>query len=196
MEKENKNIDAARQEIRAVYTDKTIRVYQAYKKEIAEEAIHLGTFGLHFKMERMSWIKPSFLWMMYRCGWATKVGQERVLAIDIKRSAFDYIVNNAVVSSFQKSQCKNYEEWHDQIKQSDIRCQWDPERDIWGNPLSYRSIQLGLRGKALYQYINDWIISIEDITEYVKKLDEKKRNGKDILGELPKEKIYHIGNVE
>lgn len=196
MVKEKKNIDAARQEIRAVYTDETIRVYQAYKKEIAEEAIHLGTFGPHFKMERMSWIKPSFLWMMYRCGWASKEEQERVLAIDIKRSAFDYIVKNAVVSIFQKSKCKDYEEWHTQIKQSDIRCQWDPERDIWGNPLDYRSIQLGLRGKALYQYVNDWIVAIEDITEYVKKLDEKKRNGKDILNELPKEKIYSVGNVK
>lgn len=196
MEKENKNIDAARQEVRAVYTDKTIRVYQAYKKEIAEEAIHLGTFGSHFKMERMSWIKPSFLWMMYRCGWATKEGQERVLAIDIKRSAFDYLVNNAVVSTFQKSKCKNYEEWHAQIKQSDIRCQWDPERDIWGNPLDYRSIQLGLRGNALYQYVNDWIVAIEDITEYVRMLDEKKANGENILEELPKEKIYLIAKTE
>lgn len=192
MDKENEDKNAARQEIRAVYTDETIRVYQAYKKEIAEEAVQLGTFGSRFKMERMSWIKPSFLWMMYRCGWATKVGQERVLAIDIKRSAFDYIVNNAVVSSFHQSKGISYEEWQKQIKQSDIRCQWDPERDIWGNPLNYRSIQLGLRGKALYQYVNDWIVAIEEITEYVRELDEKKRNGKDILAELPKEKIYYM----
>lgn len=196
MVKENKNTDAARQEIRAVYTDDTIRVYQAYKKEIAEEAIRLGTFGSHFKMERMSWIKPSFLWMMYRCGWATKEGQERVLAIDIKRSAFDYIVNNAVVSTFQKSKCKDYEDWHTQIKQSDIRCQWDPERDIWGNPLDYRSIQLGLRGNALHRYVNDWIVEMKDITEYVWKLDAKKRSGENIADELPKEKIYPVGNIE
>lgn len=56
-------------EIRAVYDDNTIRVYQAYCREIAEEAVMLGTFGKRFKMERMTWIKPSFLWMMYRCGW-------------------------------------------------------------------------------------------------------------------------------
>ena len=196
MEKENKNTDSARQEIRAVFTDETIRVYQAFKKEIAEEAVHLGTFGSHFKMERMSWIKPSFLWMMYRCGWAAKAGQERVLAIDIKRSAFDYIVNNAVVSSFNQSKDISYEEWREKIKQSDIRCQWDPERDIWGNPLSYRSIQLGLRGNALYQYVNDWIVTIEDITESVRELDENKRNGMDILAKLPQEKIYHIAKAE
>ena len=77
--------------IYAKYDDKTIRVYQAYNNVIADEAIKLGTFGEHFSLTRMTWIKPSFLWMMYRCGWAEKENQERVLAIDIKREAFDEI---------------------------------------------------------------------------------------------------------
>lgn len=55
-------------EIRALYTNNTIRVYQAYNAMIAKEAIKKGTFGNNFKMDRMTWIKPSFLWMMYRCG--------------------------------------------------------------------------------------------------------------------------------
>ena len=77
--------------IYAKYNDKTIRVYQAYNDKIADEAIKIGTFGEHFSLTRMTWIKPSFLWMMYRCGWAEKENQERVLAIDIKREAFDEI---------------------------------------------------------------------------------------------------------
>lgn len=89
-------------EIRASYTDETIRVYQAYNRIIANEAVERGTFGSSFKMDRMTWIKPSFLWMMYRCGWATKENQECVLAIDIKREAFDYLVNNAVMSTYQE----------------------------------------------------------------------------------------------
>ena len=84
--------------IYAKYDDKTIRVYQAYNDKIADEAIKLGTFGEHFSLTRMTWIKPSFLWMMYRCGWAEKENQERVLAIDIKREAFDEIVKNAAMS--------------------------------------------------------------------------------------------------
>lgn len=59
------------------YGDEVIRVYQAYNNQIVDEAIRLGTFGSCFKMERMTWIKPSFLWMMYRSGWATKKDQER-----------------------------------------------------------------------------------------------------------------------
>ena len=47
-------------EIRAVYNDKTIRVYQAFNAQVADEAVAKGTFGSHFSMNRMSWIKPSF----------------------------------------------------------------------------------------------------------------------------------------
>ena len=74
-------------EIRAVYTENTIRVYQAYSPLIAKEAVERGRFGPHFSLNRMTWIKPSFLWMMYRCGWALKPGQEHVLAIDLRRDA-------------------------------------------------------------------------------------------------------------
>ena len=86
--------------IRAVYTNDTIRVYQAYNKVIAEEAVKKGTFGPHFSMTRMTWIKPSFLWMMYRCGWAEKEDQEHVLAIDITREGFDKAVRDAVISTY------------------------------------------------------------------------------------------------
>ena len=177
-------------EVRAVYSQETIRVYQAYPHGIADEAVRLGTFGQRFKMERMTWIKPSFLWMMYRCGWAEKENQERVLAIDIKRSAFDYIVQNAVISTFREDMGISYSEWQERIQTSDIRCQWDPERDIFGNPLEYRSIQLGLRGKAVHSYVNDWIVRLEDITEYVKELKDKRDKGVDISPLLPQEKIY------
>ena len=46
----------------------------------------------------MSWIKPNFLWMMYRSGWGQKEGQEVVLAVKIKRAAFDTILAHAVRS--------------------------------------------------------------------------------------------------
>lgn len=139
-------------EIRALYSKDTIRVYQAYNKIIASEAVMKGTFGNNFKMDRMTWIKPSFLWMMYRCGWATKENQECVLAIDIQRNAFDYLVANAVISTYQEEMYRSREEWKRLIHSSDIRLQWDPERDIHGNPLNYRSLQLGLRGEAVRKY--------------------------------------------
>ena len=179
-------------EIRAVYSRETVRVYQAHSQEIAEEAVRLGTFGSSFKMDRMTWIKPSFLWMMYRCGWGTKENQERVLAIDIKKDAFDYIVQNAVISAYREDMGITHSQWKEQIQKSDIRCQWDPERDVYGNPLKYRSIQLGLRGQAVYSYVQDWIVRLEDITDYVKELREKKDLGEDIVPLLPEERVYGI----
>lgn len=179
-------------EIRAVYNKDIIRVYQAYSSAIAEEAVELGTFGSRFNLNRMTWIKPSFLWMMYRCGWAEKENQERVLAIDIKRGAFDYLVSNAVMSTYQKNIYGSYEEWKNLIHNSDIRVQWDPERDIYGNPLTYRSLQLGLRGEAVRKYVNEWIVNITDITEFVVELKEMISMKKDISSLLPKEKVYKV----
>lgn len=178
--------------IRALYKEDTIRVYQAYNENIAKEALRKGTFGNSFKHDRMTWIKPSFLWMMYRCGWGTKANQEYILAIDIKREAFNYIVKNAVNSKYNSNMGISQSEWKEQIKNSDIRCQWDPERDIYGNPLQCRSIQLGLRGNALQKYINEWIVNILDITDYVKDLKEKMNKGIDISSLLPNETIYTI----
>lgn len=182
-------------EIRAFYTEDTVRVYQVYNKIIADEAVKNGTFGSSFKLDRMTWIKPSFLWMMYRCGWGTKENQEHILAIDLKREAFDYIVQNAVISTYDDNMGISHEEWKEQIKTSEIRCQWDPERDLFGNPLEYRSIQLGLKGTAVQKYVNDWIVSIEDITEYVMKLREQKSRGMDINSLLPTERIYSVNHL-
>ena len=51
-----------------------------------------GAFGGDFSYARMSWIKTNFLWMMYRCGWATKEGQEVVLALWLRRDGFDELL--------------------------------------------------------------------------------------------------------
>ena len=182
-------------EIRAVYTDETIRVYQAYNKTIAEEAVKNGTFGTHFSMSRMTWIKPSFLWMMYRCGWAEKENQEHVLAIDIKRSGFDRAVNSAIISTFSEELGISKEEWQRQVKESDIRVQWDPEKDIYGNNLPYRSLQLGLRGNVVKEYVNDWIVNVTDITDYVHELNTLRNNHENIIERLPKEEVYKISSL-
>jgi len=153
----------------AKYDDKTIRVYQAYNDKIADEAIKLGTFGEHFSLTRMTWIKPSFLWMMYRCGWAEKENQERVLAIDITE-----------------------DEWKEKVKNSLVRCQWDPERDIYGKPIGRRSIQLGIRGEAVVKYVNEWIVKITDITDEVKRIKQSIDNGTFKESFLPEEKEYIV----
>ena len=176
--------------IYAVFDDKTIRVYQAYNNEIADEALKLGKFGSKFSFTRMTWIKPSFLWMMYRSGWATKQGQERILAIDLKREGFDEIVKNAVFSSFREVSDLSKEEWKEKLENSEVRCQWDPDRDIYGNPIGRRAIQLGIKGETVKKYVNEWIANITDITEEVIEMREKIENGNFLDNLLPNEKKY------
>jgi hypothetical protein len=151
--------------VMANYNDKTVRVYQAYNHTIAEQALKLGTFGSSFKMERMTWIKPSFLWMMYRASWGTKPGQERILAIDIDRAGFDEILTNVVLSSFDNDIYGTYEWWQEKLQTSAVRCQWDPDRDIHGNPIGRRAIQLGLSGNMVDKYVHSWVREITDLSE-------------------------------
>ena len=183
-------LDKPLHEIRAYYDDEKIRVYQAYRPDIAKQAVKLGRFGSNFKMSRMTWIKPSFLWMMYRCGWGQKEGQEHILAIDVKRNFFDSVVKQAVISSYKDDLMISRQQWQETLRTSDVVCQWDPERDIYANPLIPRSLQLGIRNEMLRQYVYEATVQIEDITEYVKMLKEKIDNGVDVTEELPKEKLY------
>jgi hypothetical protein len=87
--------------VRALYDESSITVYQAYPKEIAQRAVKAGTFVAPFKSDRMTWIKPSFLWMMYRSGWATKPNQEHVLSIEIARAGFEWAFVSFLVESLR-----------------------------------------------------------------------------------------------
>ena len=178
--------------IYAVFDDKTMRVYQAYNNEIADEAMKLGKFGSKFSLTRMTWIKPSFLWMMYRSGWATKEGQERILAIDLKREGFDEIVKKSVISAFRESGETSIDDWREKLQNSEVRCQWDPDRDIYGNPIGRRAIQLGIKGEMVKKYVNDWIVNITDITEEVIKIRTSIEEQEYSESVLPLEKIYKV----
>jgi uncharacterized protein DUF4291 len=151
-------------QIRAVHTETTIRVYQAYPSEIGDAALHAGRFVAPFKRERMTWIKPSFLWMAYRCGWGAKPGQERVLAIDITRDGFEWALGNSALSHFDADVHADETAWKTHLRSSPVRIQWDPERDLHLRPLGHRSIQIGLSGDAVGKYVDDWTVRITDVT--------------------------------
>jgi len=152
-------------EVRATFTDTTIRVYQAYSPEIATSAVRAQTFVPPFSRGRMTWIKPSFTWMMYRSGWAEKAGQERILAVDILRSGFESALARASLSHFDRTLHATPDEWGAELKRSPVRIQWDPERTLALQPLHWRAIQIGLEGEAVNAYVDEWIQNIADITD-------------------------------
>ncbi len=169
-------------------------VYQAYSRAIAEPALAAGTFVAPFKRERMTWIKPSFLWMMYRSGWATKPGQERVLAISISRSGFEWALAHASLSHHDPAVYASPEEWLERKNSTPVRVQWDPERSLLLEPLQHRSIQIGLTGEAVRRYVDDWIVGIEDVTPLVRRIHNllKTEDRQSAAQELPDERPYPL----
>lgn len=182
--------------ILAQYDSESVVVYQAYRPEIGDFAIKHGYFGGEFSFNRMSWIKPNFLWMMYRSGWASKSGQEVILAVRLKRYAFDEILAAAVHSKFVPDLYSNEKEWKKIAKSSSVRLQWDPDHHPNGNKLERRAIQLGLRGEFLDRYARDWLVEIEDISTFVQQQYEnvKAKDWQNLL--VPLESIYSVKNSE
>lgn len=153
--------------ILAQHDDDSIIVYQAYRAEIGLFAATHGWFGGAFSLNRMSWIKTSFMWMMYRSDWGRREGQEITLAIRLQRDAFNRILSSAVHSSFDPMRYPSLEEWKRRGRETDVRLQWDPDHGPDGAPMPRKAIQLGLRGETLRRYSKDWILDVYDISEFV-----------------------------
>jgi hypothetical protein len=181
---------AAGRHVLAQYDDASVVVYQAYRPSIGSFAAAHGYFGGGFSLGRMSWIKPNFLWMMYRCGWATKAGQEVVLAVWLAREAFDHILSLAVPSTYWDHRYADRAAWQADVRRSDVRLQWDPDHDPHGKPVVRRAVQLGLRGAILARYAKAWIQRIEDVTPFVREQHARlQRDGIASL-ETPSERVY------
>ncbi|MET8824643.1 DUF4291 domain-containing protein [Streptomyces sp. NPDC004610] len=182
-------------QIRARHTDSTVTVYQAYAPEIGLPAARDGRFPAAWKRDRMTWIKPSFLWMMYRCGWATKEGQETVLAVEITRAGFEWALTHACLSHYAPGLHTDHGSWRRRLKRSPTRVQWDPERDLHLQPLPHRSLQLGLSGAAAGLYADEWIVSLTDVTPLAHTVHAHIRTGDLATARelLPQERPYPAG---
>ena len=168
---------APARQIRARFTADTITVYQAYPPAIAEPALAAGRLVPPFQRDRMTWIKPSFLWMMYRSGWAARPGQERVLAIDLRRDGFAWALEHACLSRYDPDRHRDRRTWSRLLKTSPVRIQWDPERSPRLAPLPYRSIQVGLSGPAVDRYVGAWTVAITDVTDIAHRIHRLLRAG-------------------
>lgn len=187
--------DEAERTVRASFTERTISVYQAYAPHIADAALRAGTFVPPFKRERMTWIKPSFLWMMYRSGWGRKPDQERVLSVELTREGFEWALRNSSLSHYDPVVHAGVEEWQKQKEASPVRVQWDPERSVeLEREEDRRAIQIGLSGKAVDHYCDDWIVKISDVSELARSIEADVREGRfeQARAKLPHESPYPL----
>ncbi|HEY7348254.1 MAG TPA: DUF4291 domain-containing protein [Ktedonobacterales bacterium] len=184
----------AEREIRADYDERSIIVYQAYRKEIALPAIAQNHFVPPFSLNRMTWIKPSFLWMMERSNWGRKPGQEYILAIRITRQGWEEALSQAVLTTPDSGIYRDADEWRSQQKQALVNIQWDPERTIHGASLPYRSIQVGLSRHIIEKYVSEWTLEIRNATPLVRKISALLKAGETSKAQdlLPKERVYPV----
>lgn len=182
-------------EIRAIHDSDTVRVYQAYNADIADAAVSANSFRAPMEAgtwspTRISWIKPSAVWMAYRCGWTIMkdANQARVLALDVSRDRFQSLLMQAkVTDDSAPGECVHYP----------VVVQWDPERFMCRgknrardddasatdkptrdkNAMTtdvrwMRSIQIGIRGRALGEQTfldPGFVLKITDVTESFKR---------------------------
>jgi len=190
-EQHEHHLPASGKFIIAQFSKDWIIVYQAFKDSIAEYAVANQKFGgPDYDFNRMTWLKPSFLWMMYYSGWAQHQNQENVLAIKMKRSGFDEILEYAVMSTFYKEIYGTSKVWKDKLADSDIHVQWEAYHDLYGNKTDRRAAKIGIKGEVQRRFNEEWILEIENITPYVvKQQNLLSANMVDHI-ELPQERAY------
>lgn len=172
-------------------------VYQAFNPNIAAYAVQHQAFGgKHYSFSRMSWIKPGFLWMMYRAGWAFKEHQQRILAISLPMIHFETILKAATISSYDAAIFPTPEDWKCELEQTEVRLQWDPDHDPYGEKQSRKAIQLGLKGDILRKFCTEWVTGIEDITPFVHEQFHYVQKRQLEKVKVPYEDVISIDNTE
>lgn len=179
-------------EIRADYDSDSIVVYQAYNDAIADAALRHQRFAPPFSLRRMTWIKPSFPWLMHRSNWGQKSGQTRTLAVRISRAGWERALSLGVLTSPVPRVHGSATEWARQLKDAHVHVQWDTERSLRGAPLQRYSIQVGLSRDVIREFVEEWTLSIRDLSAEVAKMRNHLQRGEAARASrrLPPSKLY------
>lgn len=130
---------------------------------------------------------------MHRSNWAQKSNQSRILAVHIKRSAWEKALSLGVLTSPEKSIHGSGKQWDSQFNNAKVHVQWDTERNQKGAALNHFSIQVGLSRHIIQEFVEDWVVEIEDFTPLVQKLNKLRRTGdRNFVKHLPQEKVYPV----
>lgn len=180
--------------ILAQFDDEHIVLYQDVPNSIGDHAVKFQKFGGDFDFKRINWVKTSFLWSMHGSNWGRKTGQETTLAMWIPLPNFRQLLDKAVHSFYQPGLYNDRNEWSEAIGSSEVRLQWDPDRDPIGTQLRRQTIQLGLRGRTLNSFATEWVIRIENVSDLV----IQQRNNLTEFSQLsiPRERVMSIDNTD
>jgi hypothetical protein len=179
-------------QILAASDEEGVFVYQAFKPSTVEAALRRGTFAEGFSFDRLTWIKPSFGWMLHRSEYATAVRQERILKIKLRHDGFLTILRRGVPTAYDRSWFASEHEWRRALDETDVRIQWDPDRSLRRVKLERRAIQIGMGGETVRQYVQEWIIGLEDVTPLAHAIKRAIDAGQHQLPAVPEERVYEV----
>ena len=96
----------------------------------------------------------------YRSNYSRKdPNQAHILALKISHTNFKRLLALASLSHHHGAPLTEAQ------KAKPVHVQWDPERSPTMEILPYRSIQIGISGAISARWANEWVESIEDVTE-------------------------------
>ena len=182
-------------QVYAAYDDEGLFVYQAFKPKIVTTAAAKGTFGTGFNTNRLTWIKPSFAWVLQRTKYATKHRMNAIARIKLAHEGWLEILKHAVPTQYDAQRYVNEEAWQGELDKAIVIHQWDPERDLLGKKLDRAAIQVGVRSEELsLSYVNEWILGIEDVTELAHEIGNLQKQHNPQLPDVPEERLYPVSD--
>ena len=166
-------------QVLATYDDDSVVVWQAHCPEVARPALdsgHLG--GPAWSTDRLSRLRLSLPSLLDRCDWGRRVGRERILAISLKRTGFEAMLRQAAHAAFEPAIYASTASWRLATRYTNVVIDWFPDRDTTGAELARETPRLGLRHDALGRFASEWVLAIEDWTEWV--VEHRQSRGSDL----------------
>lgn len=178
----------------ANFDDEGVYLYQAFKPETVSVAVEKGTFGKGFGLDRITWIKPSFAWLLRRSKYASKNRMQAIAKIKVSHQSWLEILEQSIETHFNPNIFENEDIWQSSLNKSDVIHQWDPERDLDGRPLDRQAIQVGIRGEVIKKYVESYILKVEDVTDLAKEIGLVVKAKTNNFPEVPEEKYYPLND--
>ncbi|HEY9709838.1 MAG TPA: DUF4291 family protein [Oculatellaceae cyanobacterium] len=123
--------------------------------------------------------------------------QRQILAnfdneIKLSHDGFQTILSQGIPTVFEPGLFETELDWQLALRRGEVRYQWDPDRDLRLRRLERRALQVGISGSVVRDYVNRWILGIEDVTELAHGIKEAIASKQEQLPLVPEERVYEV----
>lgn len=155
--------------ILATYTDASVVVWQAHGDAVADHALATGRFGgPAWRDDRVTRFRLSLPSLLCRCEWASRPGRERILAVHLRRSSFDELLRRAIPAEFDPAAYASTASWRLATRFATATVSWHPDCSLQGEHVPWQTPRFGVRDQALQAFATEWVVGIEDATDWVR----------------------------